>query len=122
MKRIFHPYNKWEDFPAGFYDGAGKNKPEVINKVVELFCSPKLTEHYMRLVTATWPNSCEHNLTNPAMNRIAYIGQGACCIYAGVSSTITMEAWSSVPKEFRDQADKIAAIVLKEWEELYAEN
>lgn len=116
MERIYHRYELWEDYPAGFYDNvSGKNKKELINKVIELFSSESKTREYMNRVINEWPYSCEHNLTNPAMNQIAYLGQGACCIYAGVPSSITMEAWYMVDKKFRDQADKIAEEIINEY-------
>ena len=66
-----------------------------------------------------WFFSCEHNLTNNGLNKIAYIGQAACCLYGGIPSTITMEAWSKVPKEFQIIADSIAVEVLKDWENFH---
>lgn len=121
MNRIYHHYEAWEDFPAGFYDNvSGKNKAQLIDKVIELFSSPELTKQYMDLVIKLWPNSCEHNLSNLSMNRIAYLGQGACCLYAGVPSSITMEAWNKVDKNFRDIADSIAEKIISEWEVAYA--
>ena len=50
------------------------------------------------------------------MNRIAYLGQAACCLFFGIPSTITMEAWSLVSKENRDIADSIAEKIIKSWE------
>jgi len=109
MNRIYHRYELWEDYKAGFYDNVGgKNKAVLIDKVVELFTDKALTKKYMEKVITDWPYSCEHNLTNDALNKIAYLGQAACCIYAGVTSSITMEAWHKVPKENRDIADAIA--------------
>lgn len=123
IKRIYHHYEKWEDFKCGFYDNvSGKNKDELIKKVIELFSNPELTETYMRKVINEWIYSCEHNLSNISLNRIAYLGQGACCLYAGIPSTITMEAWSKVNKSDRDKADEIAETILKEWEVEYAKN
>lgn len=114
--RIYHPYNLWEDYKAGFYDNvSGDLKKEMINKVIEFFSNPNLTRSLMMEVVKNWKYSCEHNLTNESMNKIAYIGQAACCIYAGIPSTITMEAWSKVPKEHQLQADKIALDVLNYW-------
>lgn len=116
MERIHHHYEKWEDWKLGFYDNvSGKNKTDLINKVIELFSNPELIEVYMNRVISEWIYSCEQNLSNTSMNRIAYIGQAACCIYAGVTSSITMEAWSLVKKENRDIADSIASDVLKKW-------
>lgn len=123
MNRIYHSWDKWEDHKHGFYDNiSGKNKQEMINKVVQIFSDSELTEMLMRKVLNEWKYSCEHNLTNLSMNRIAYLGQSACCILAGIPSTITMEAWSLVPEEKRNEADKIADKLIKEWEVNYAEN
>lgn len=116
MKRIYHPYNLWEDYKAGFYDNvSGESKKQMIEKVVELFCDENLTKENMERVISEWKYSCEHNLTNESLNIIAYIGQGACCLYAGVPSTVTMEAWSKVPQEFQKKADSIAEKTLKKW-------
>lgn len=119
LKQIFHPYYLWEDYKLGFYDNiSGKNKQELINKVVELFSNQDLTEEFMQRVINEWIYSCEHNLTNYSMNRVAYLGQAACCIYAGVPSFITMNAWNLVDKKNRDIADFIANKKIKQWERL----
>lgn len=123
MKQIFHPWDKWEDHKHGFYDNiSGRDKKEMINKVVEMFTDSELTEICMRKVAKEWVFSCEHNLTNLNMNRIAYLGQAACCVFAGVPCSITMEAWNLVPEEKRKIADLIADKIIKEWEVKYAEN
>jgi hypothetical protein len=117
IKRMYHSWEKWEDYKAGFYDNvSGKDKIEMIEKVVYLFSTPELTREYMTKVIKQWFYSCEQNLTNNGMNKVAYIGQAACCIYADIPSTVTMEAWSSVPAEFKKTADSIAMEVLEEWE------
>ena len=117
MERIYHRYEYWEDYKAGFYNNiSGINKELMINKVVELFSSSELTELYMNKVIQQWKYSSEHNLTNLSLNRIAYLGQGACCIYAGVPSTITMEAWHLVSEENRNNANKIAEKIIKNYE------
>jgi len=117
MNRIYHHYEKWEDYKAGFYDNiSGKNKSLLVDKVIEMFSNYEYTEIYMRKVINEWKYSCEHNLTNNGLNKIAYIGQAACCLYAGVPSSITMETWSKIDKEHRDKADQIAKTILKEWE------
>lgn len=115
--RIYHHYTLWEDYRDGFYNNvSGVLKKEMINKVIELFSNPALTKDFMMRVVKEWKYSCEHNLTNESMNKIAYIGQGACCLYAGVPSTVTMEAWSKVPKEHQLEADNIALSVIEYWE------
>ena len=114
MKRIYHPYWVWEDYKSGFYDNCtGENKKAKKKLAIEMFESEELTRSYMRRVVEQWKFSCEHNLTNDSVNKIAYIGQGACCIYGGVPSTVTMEIWSTLDKKVRDRADDIAKSVLK---------
>ena len=107
--RIYHPYWFWEDYKAGFYNNCtGESKKEKRDLAIKMFNSKSLTETYMKRVVNDWKHSCEHNLTNESMNKIAYIGQGACCIYAGVPSTVTMEIWSSLSKDVQKRSNEIA--------------
>lgn len=122
MEQIFHPYNLWEDHKHGFYDNiSGKNRGDLENKVFELFENEKICEEYMFRVINEWRYSCEHNLSNNSMNKIAYIGQSACCLFGGVPSTITMDCWSHLDKEVRERANEIAEKALACWESMYAE-
>ena len=116
VPRIYHPWNLWEDYNAGFYDNvSGQAKEEKILLAVEMFESAEETVRCMNHVIENWKYSCEQNLTNEAMNKIAYIVQGACCIYGGVPSTATMEAWSRLDKETQEQANRIAFTVAVRW-------
>lgn len=117
MKRIYHPYWKWEDYKNGFYDNlGGEVKKRKIIKAVEMFNDYKLTKKFMLRVINEWKYSCEHNLTNESLNKVAYIGQGACCIYDKIPNTVTMEAWSLLKPEIQNRADEIAKEVIKIWE------
>lgn len=117
IERVFHHWERWEDYKAGFYNNvSGKDKQRLMDKAVEMFSDRALTEKYMNAAIKDWFFSCEQNLTNNGMNKIAYIGQSACCLYAGVPATVTMEAWSSVSKENQEIANLIAQEKLKEWE------
>jgi len=114
--RIYHPYWKWEDYKAGFYNNcSGEEKKQLIQKGIYMFNSEKLTLEYMYKVINEWKYSCEHNFTNPSLNKIAYIGQGACCIYANIPSTITMEIWNLLDNKIQDRANKNANNVLNKW-------
>ena len=86
-----------------------------IDKVVEMFNSSKLTEKYMNKVIEKWIYSCEHNLTNDSMNKIAYIGQAACCLYADVPCDLTMRGWKLLTQDVRNRSDKIANKVINKW-------
>src|SRR5688572_7603516 len=114
-KRIFHRYEKWECFQNGFFSNSIDEKETLRQRVIDLFTDPEETKIYMDRVIIEWPHSCEHNLTNAAMNRIAWLGQAACCIFAEVPFKITMQAWNDVPKEFQDKADSIADEIIKNY-------
>lgn len=116
MRRIYHPYWKWEDHKAKFYDNcSGTIKEELIKKGIEMFNSEKLTRENMFFVVDNWKYSCEHNLSNPSINKIAYIGQGACCVYASIPSTVTMELWNKLTKEVQERANEIAKEAIERW-------
>ena len=116
MKRIYHPYTLWEDIRRGFYDNcSGADKKEKIEKVIEMFSSPELTREFIMLDINKGSYSCEHELTNESMNKIAYLGQAACCLYSDIPSTVTMESWSKLTTEVQEEANKIANEVLEIW-------
>jgi hypothetical protein len=118
MKRIYHPYWLWEDYKAGFYDNcSGAEKNLFISKILEMFNSEKLTREFMLRVVNEWKYSCEHNLTNESMNKIAYIGQSACCLYCGAPNTITMESWNLLSNEVKERSNLIANEVLTIWQD-----
>jgi len=117
-KRIYHPFQLWEDYEHGFYDNcSGVEKSEKIKIAVKMFQSEPLTKKYMMLVVNTWKYSCEHNLTNSSLNKIAYIGQAACCLYGQVPNTVTMEAWNCLDIDTQKRSDAIAKTALSNWEE-----
>jgi hypothetical protein len=116
MKRIYHHYINWEDYRNGFYDNcSGEEKEKHLKSVIKMFNSESLTIEYMNRVITEWRYSCEHNLTNDALNKIAYIGQAACCIYSKTPSTITMEGWNLLTSEVQDRANIIAQQTLDRW-------
>lgn len=87
--RILHTWEKWECYPAGFYeskkDGMTKEQCEIAYK--EFLSDLPRFESALQKVIDEWINSCEHYLTNENMNRIAWLGQASMCIDTGIPST-----------------------------------
>lgn len=84
--RVFHTYDKWECYKAGFYKPSveGKSKAECEEAYREFLSDvPKFKDALEHVITE-WKNSCEHYLTNSAMNRIAWLGQAAMCYATGI--------------------------------------
>ena len=114
--RVFHTFDKWECVKAGFYatckDGMTKNQCEAA--YVDLLTDPMLFASVARKMIEAWPMSCEHYLTNAAMNRIAWIGQASVCFHSGVPSKFS-GAWSQLTPREQEQANTIAMDVLNNW-------
>jgi hypothetical protein len=117
MDRIYHRYEYWECFKNGFFKNiSGEEKKRLAKKAIELFNDPKKTELFMLKVISDWVYSCEHNLTNLGLNRVAWLGQSACCVYAKIPYSITMENWRFVDDDKKIIACEIAERIIKEYE------
>jgi len=114
----WHPWHLWEDHEHGFYNNiSGKKKRQIAEAVVVLFKDTPRLAAAMRAVAENWQYAMEHNLTNPNLNKIAYIGQCAACLEVGAPATVTMEMWSTLDASVRKAADASALSVLKDWEQ-----
>lgn len=117
MKRIYHTYDKWECFPAGFYESIDPNgmTPKQANEAYADFLrnSKRFMVVAARLLKE-WPNSCEHYLSNEKMNRIAWIGQASICIYAGIPSCFR-GGYNLLSESEKGTANQIALDTLNRW-------
>jgi len=117
MDRVFFHYKYWEESDCDFHNNAGKSATEAFrNDILFVLADVGNCEKYMEKVLSEWKNSCIHNLTNPSLNKVAWLGQSACSIYNKVPATATMSTWSSIDKTDRDNADEIAKRLIKAWE------
>lgn len=82
MKRVYHTWDKWECYLAGFYENQAPDgmTQEDAQKAYRDFLRdlPRFESALERVVT-DWRYSCEHYLSNETMNRIAWLGQAAMC-------------------------------------------
>ena len=72
----------------------------------------------MRRVVTEWPVACSINLTELPSNK-AWLGQAACCIWAGVSEDNTRRGWASLSDMQRARANAIAEALIAEWRGVY---
>jgi len=87
--RVFHTFDKWECHKAGFYEtkppkGLTADNCRALYR--ELLSDIPEFERILERVVTEWKMSCEHYLTNSAMNRIAWLGQAALCYKHGIPS------------------------------------
>ncbi len=114
--RIFHTHDKWECHRAGFYAGSkeGVTKDECEEAYRSFLADvPRFTEA-LNSVTAEWKHSCEHYLTNVAMNRIAWLGQAAACYALGIPSTFR-GGFFRLTAEQQTAANETALAALNGW-------
>jgi len=118
--RIFHTFEKWECHKAGFYASKkdGMTQEECEQKYAEFLSNDEMFRAGLQGVLDNWINSCEHYLTNKAMNRIAWLGQAAMCYSTGVPSKFC-SGFNLLTKEQQDHANLLALFYLNIWMEKY---
>jgi len=118
MKRIYHTWDKWECYPAGFYDTKLKtrNLSEGACKAMyaEFLADIPRFKKAMAGVLREWSNSTEHYLSNDRMNRIAWLGQAAMCYATGMPSAFC-NGFNLLTIEQQHQANLAALEYLNKW-------
>lgn len=115
-ERIFHTYDKWECFKAGFYENQkeGMTHEECELEYAKILSDLDLFGSILDNVIVEWKFSCEHYLSNKSMNRIAWLGQAALCYHTGIPSRYR-GGFNLLTKEQQDQANKVAYTYLNKW-------
>jgi hypothetical protein len=117
MKRIYHTWEKWECYRAGFYN---TQPPKCFDEsscqeVYRDFLSDcELFGAILGKIIVEWKNSCEHYLTNENMNRIAWLGQAALAYHYGIPSRFR-GGYNLLTDEQKKNADLKALEYLNVW-------
>lgn len=115
-RRIFHTWDKWECYPAGFYENQkeGMTKDEC-KEAYRAFLSdlPRFESALKRVITE-WRHSCEHYLSNENMNRVAWLGQASLCIETGIPSCFR-SGYFLLADDEKQAADLLALRYLNVW-------
>jgi hypothetical protein len=116
--RIYHTWDKWEAFAAGFFDTTPTNQTLTAARMKTMYADflrdvPRF-QKAMDGVLADWPNSTEHNLSNERMNRIAWLGQAAMCWDTGVPAAFC-NGYMLLTAEEQERADLAALGHLNKW-------
>ena len=117
MNRIYHPWWNWECYKAGFYSiepPEGMDADTCRVRYCEFLSSDEKFSAGMERVFKEWPNSCEHFLTNPSINKIAWLGQASMCITSGISSNFK-GGFNLLSTEDQGKANALAAVHLERW-------
>lgn len=113
MTRIYHHYERLEEFHAGMWKRlTGDDRKRFVLSAADLMRCPDEFKAAMASALTEWPNSCEHNLTSLDSNRIAWLGHAGCCIATGSPEECTRVGWHTLNKQEQDAANEAAAEVL----------
>lgn len=114
--RIFHTHDKWECVKAGFY--ASKKEGMTAEQCQQTYAAflrnQELFAEVANKVINEWKYSCEHYLTNKAMNRIAWIGQASLAYHHQIPSQFC-SVWNLLTEDEQNAANKIALDALNTW-------
>jgi ParB-like chromosome segregation protein Spo0J len=114
--RIFHRYETWECYKAGFYATCkeGMTKGECENAYRDFLSDTQLFSDTLEHVISEWKHSCEHYLTNVAMNRIAWLGQASACYALGIPA-VYRAGFNLLSPEQQVEANEAALTYLNKW-------
>lgn len=115
-ERIFHTFDKWECYKAGFYNSTvdGMTKQQCEQVYAEFLTDIPLFAQTLQKVITEWKFSCEHYLTNKSMNRIAWLGQASVCYAKGIPSEFR-GGYNLLSEEQQNAANETALEYLNKW-------
>lgn len=107
--RFYIHWEKWECHKNGMWRSLPKHMEDsFLHKAIEFTGDHVRYGNAMREVVWLWENSMLHFLSNPSVNKKAYIGQCAVQYAINCPEYITRRAWKYLTDEQRALADKEA--------------
>ena len=123
MKRIWHPYTKWECYQHGMWRRVPRDQErELILKAVEFTGNAALYGSWMVKAVSVFKVSCEHHLSDQSLNKQAYIGHAACALALQLPEYIVRKAWGLLTQEQRDEANRKADYAVALWNKSRGQN
>lgn len=117
MKRIFHPYTRWEDATLGMWRHVSGDERIRLLDIAERFMKDtRAFGRAMIRVTREMPYACEVNLSTRSFNRQAWIGHAACVLVTTSPEDVTRESWWRLTLRQQDAANHAADVAIAQWE------
>ena len=123
MERVYHTWDKWECYPAGFYEDKapdGMAAREALEAYRDFLRDTPRFADALDHVIVEWRHSCEHYLSNENMNRIAWLGQAAMC-YATRVPSYYRGGFNLLTEAEKERANATALVALNRWLEMRGE-
>lgn len=91
----------------------------MLEMAIEFTGDYKLYGSFMEKVVNDWEFSCENALTDPGLNKRAWVGHAACAMALSCPEEITRKAWGRLSSEQQLLANKEADRAIRIWNENY---
>ena len=113
IKQVFVPYYEWEDWINGMWE---KGDEARLQDAIDFTGDWQRYGAAMGEVIEAWPKTMLNSLTNPSINRRAFLGHCAVCYKLGIQESITRLAWALLTNQQRYDADSIAEKHIRHYE------
>lgn len=121
VKQVWIPYTLWEDFKNGMWRKVSPEEHKVLLPIAVSFTeNTDLYGQAMRDVLPAWPNTMLNSLTNPSLNKRAFLGHCACCFKINMPESVTRAAWWMLTEKQRVDADEQAQQAIDSWQIAYS--
>ena len=106
IKKIYHHYDKWEEYKNGMWKSPTKEEVERLLPEIVNFTGNHI-EYGMAMIEVIkkWKYSCEDKLTDNNLNRRAWLGHAACCNKFGWKESLVRSAWKKLTNDQRNLAN-----------------
>jgi len=116
IKQVYIPYWKWEDYKSGMWSIVPKDKEdEMLRKAIKFTSDHKKYGRAMVEVVFKWRHTMSNSLTNPSINRFAFLGHCAVTYKLGIPEQITRKAWGFLTEQQRVLANNEAKKTIEKW-------
>lgn len=114
------PYWEWEDYHAGMWRTLPKHLEATYTEIAVNFTGDHLLYgEAMREVIFKWPRTMINSLTNPSINKRAFLGHCAVQYKINIPEYITRMAWRQLTDKQRVLADEQAEKNINLWLKYY---
>lgn len=116
IKQVYVPYWEWEDWINGMWRKLKQeDEPLQLQKAIEFTGDWNRYGEAMQNVINAWPRTMLNSLTNPSINKRAFLGHCAVQFAIGIPEYITRLAWRELTDQQRFDADAVAQRTIDEW-------
>lgn len=117
MTRKYFHFSDLEECTQGMWAIVRGDQRKINSEnAASLMRNSQLFKKHMMSALTLWPNSCLHNLSAEAVNKIAWLGHAGCFLGVGSPEENTRVGWHLLSPNDQAEANKVAAEVLEQWE------